>query len=133
MTQCKTTFRDISFFPVRRIPYPYRASTVFPSRSMPTKANGNGSSSINSEDFLLETLLVVDYRYARFALDPTTGLFTTVKCVRKSFSYQALPLTWQKQGLARSGLDRCWFCKEWLGRVSSAAEANSVRAQCHRH
>ena len=91
------------FFPSRRIPYPYRASTVFPGRSVPRKANGNGSSSINSEDFLLEYLLVVDYRYARYALDPTSGLFAAVKCVRRSLSWLALLLTlwnrdWRDQG-----------------------------------
>lgn len=66
-----------------RIPYPYRASTVFASFALPTKANGNGASSINGEDYLLENLFVVDYRYARFALDPNSGLFNAVKCVRK--------------------------------------------------
>ncbi|KAH9083670.1 P-type ATPase [Lactarius deliciosus] len=77
----ETTFSDISFFPVRRIPYPYRASTVFTSTSVPTKANGNGSgaSSVNSEDSLLGSLLVIDYRYAKFALDPSNGLFSAVK------------------------------------------------------
>ena len=29
----------------------------------------------------METLLVLDYRYARFALDPKTGLFSVVKYV----------------------------------------------------
>jgi hypothetical protein len=120
--------------PVRRIPYPYRASTVFTNRSMPTKTNGsNGSSSINSEDLLLENLLVVDYRYARFALDPTTGLFTAVKCVRRSLSWLALLLTLREQGLARPRLDRCGVCEEWTGGFSSAAKANFVRAQCYRH
>ena len=78
---CKTTFGDTLFIPVRRIPYPYRASTVFPNHMASTKVNGNGSLSINSEDFLLENLLIIDYRYAKFALDPTSGLFSVVKCV----------------------------------------------------
>ena len=82
----KTTFSDISFFPVRRIPYPYRASTVFTSIS-PTKANGNGNgtSSVNAEDALLGNLLVIDYRYAKFALDPNNGLFSAIKCVITSW------------------------------------------------
>jgi cation-transporting P-type ATPase 13A2 len=67
---------------VWRIPYPYRASTVFASFTVPTKANGIGASSINGEDFLLENLLIVDYRYARFALDPNSGLFNAVKYVK---------------------------------------------------
>ncbi len=70
------------FVPVRRIPYPYRASTVFPSYSTSTKVNGNGSLSINSEDVMLENLLLIDYRYAKFALDPTSGSFSVVKCAR---------------------------------------------------
>lgn len=133
ITRRKTTFGDILFFPLRRIPYPYRASTVFPSRSVPTKAIGNGSSSINSEDSLLEYLLVVDYRYARFALDPTSGLFAAVKCVRRSLSWPALMLTLWEQRLARPRLDRRGVCEEWIGRASSAAKANFIRAQYHRH
>ncbi|KAI9509489.1 P-type ATPase [Russula earlei] len=75
----ETTFRDIFFFPFRRVSYPYRASTVFPNCATPTKANSNGTPSINSQDFLLEHLVIVDYRYARFALDPNSGLFSAVK------------------------------------------------------
>ena len=133
ITCCKTTLGDISFFPVRRIRYPYHASTVFPSCSTPTKTNGNGSSSVNSEDLLLEDLLVVDYRYARYALDPTRGLFAAVGWVRRLLSWQASLLTLWKQGLARPWLDRCGVCEEWIGRLSSAAKANFVRAQYHRH
>ena len=81
ITPCKTTFGDTLFFHAWRMPYPYHASTVFACFNVPTKANGNGASSINGEDFLLENLLVVDYRYARFALDPNSGLFNAVKCV----------------------------------------------------
>jgi cation-transporting P-type ATPase 13A2 len=80
--QSKTTFRDISFFPVWRMLYQYRASTAFPSFTAPTKTSGNGASSINGEDFLLENLLVVDYRYARYALDPNSGLFNAVTYVK---------------------------------------------------
>ncbi|KAI0268689.1 P-type ATPase [Gloeopeniophorella convolvens] len=77
----ETTFRDISFFPARRIPYPYRASTVFSSISVPAKANGNGNGPhlANMEDLVLEDLLVVDYRYAKFALEPASGLFSPLK------------------------------------------------------
>lgn len=86
---CKTTFSDISFFPVRRITYPYRASTVFASISAPTKANGNsnGMLSVNAEDYILGSLLLVDYRYAKFALDPNSGLFSAVKCVSPSWCW----------------------------------------------
>jgi cation-transporting ATPase 13A3/4/5 len=113
ITRFKTTLGDISFFPVRRTPYPYRASTVFPRFSTPTKANGNGSSSINSEDFLLENLLVINYRYAKYALDPANGLFSTVKCVRTSPSSPSLLLMLRGQGLAGQWMDRCSVCEEW--------------------
>jgi cation-transporting ATPase 13A2 len=85
----KTTFSDISFFPALKIPYPYRASTVFTNTSVPTKANGNGNgtSSVNAEDDLLGSLLVIDYRYAKFALDPNNGLFSAVKCVVLSWRW----------------------------------------------
>ena len=67
--------------------YPYPASTVFsgpvgdPKPASSTKPNGSGNG--NSADYgeVLETLLVLDYRYARFALDPKTGLFSVVKYV----------------------------------------------------
>jgi cation-transporting ATPase 13A2 len=52
------------------------------------KVNGNGSSSINPEDLVLENLLLIDYRYAKFALDPTSGSFSVVKCARRSLSWR---------------------------------------------
>jgi len=89
---CKTTFGDISFYPVRRIPYSYRASTVFTGVSVPTKASGNGSgtTSVNAEDPVLGDLLVIDYRYAKFALDTNNGLFSAVKCVSPSWCWPSL-------------------------------------------
>ncbi|KAN0109276.1 P-type ATPase [Russula decolorans] len=93
----ETTFRDILFIPVRKIPYPYRASTVFPSHSTPMKVNGNGSSSINSEDSVLENLLLIDYRYAKFALDPTSGSFSVVKDWRDH--------SWTGVGSVKNGLE----------------------------
>jgi len=91
---------------VRRIPYPHRASTVFPSYSTSTKVNSNGSSSINSEDFLLENLLLIDYRYAKFALDPTSGSFRVVKCARRSLCWLNLLLIYE---------NRDWRDHSWTG------------------
>lgn len=31
---------------------------------------------------MLENLLLIDYRYAKFVLDPTSGSFTVAKCAR---------------------------------------------------
>ena len=99
---------------MRKIPYPYRASTVFP-HSASTKVNGNGSSAINSEDLLLENLLLIDYRYAKFALDPTNGTFSVVKCAKRSSSRLDLLLIcksrdwrdhgWTGVGSVKNGLD----------------------------
>jgi cation-transporting ATPase 13A2 len=36
---------------------------------------------------VLENLLLIDYRYAKFALDPTSGSFTVAKCARRSLSW----------------------------------------------
>lgn len=58
---------------MEKIDYPYGTSTVF-----------NVPSSTEAEDTPYEKigdLLIVDYRYARFALDPRTGLFGMVRSV----------------------------------------------------
>jgi len=58
---------------VEKIDYPYGTSTVF-----------NAPSSTEAEDTPYEKigdLLIVDYRYARFALDPRTGFFSMVRLV----------------------------------------------------
>ena len=77
--------------------------------------NGNGSSSINSEDFVLEDLLLIDYRYAKFALDPISGSFTVVKCAGRSLSWPNLLLiygnrdwrdhSWTGVGSVKNGLE----------------------------
>ena len=74
-------------FPLRRIEYPYDISTVFPhhvdpaSRIPMSRTSTQSLPQVNDETSAkLEYLLVVDYRYARFALDPRTGLFSMVKC-----------------------------------------------------
>jgi cation-transporting P-type ATPase 13A2 len=105
-TWCETNFSDILFVPVRKIPYPYRSSTVFPGYSASTKVNGNGSSSINSEGLLLEDLLLIDYRYAKFALDPTSGTFSAVKCARRSLGCLDLLLICE---------NRDWRDNGWTG------------------
>lgn len=74
MTEWKSAYRDIALFPVTTIDYPYHISTVFPTDTESVQSNSGGSG-------ILEHLLVVDYRYARFALNPQTGLFSMVKYV----------------------------------------------------
>ena len=50
---------------------------------MSTKANGksNWTSSFNAGDSLLGSLLVIDYRYAKFVLDPNNERFSALTCV----------------------------------------------------
>ncbi|KAF7321673.1 Cation-transporting ATPase [Mycena kentingensis (nom. inval.)] len=64
----ESAYRDITLFRIRTLRYPYPISTVFAS-------NVDASASLSN----LGTLVVVDYRYNRFALDPRTGLFSMIR------------------------------------------------------
>lgn len=75
----ETVYRDIALFPLRRIDYPYDISTVFPSRNSTSGASVNGNGRAEDGVKALSQLIVVNYRYALFALDPRTGLFGTVR------------------------------------------------------
>ncbi|VDB96191.1 unnamed protein product [Peniophora sp. CBMAI 1063] len=83
----ETPYRDIALFPIKRIEYPYPASTVFSGTfsesGASSKTNGT-TATVGDRDQILDTLIVVDYRYARFALNPTTGHFQLVKDWRDS-------------------------------------------------
>ncbi|KAJ6499197.1 hypothetical protein C8R45DRAFT_981502 [Mycena sanguinolenta] len=70
----ESAYRDITLFPIRTLNYQYPISTVFPTSIAITD-------SINPQppDSLLQTLMVIDYRYSRFALDPRTGLFSMIR------------------------------------------------------
>ena len=67
----QTAYRDVALFPVEKIDYPYDTSTVF---NAPSTAE-------DAADEKIGGLVVVDYRYARFALDPRTGLFSMIRLV----------------------------------------------------
>ncbi|KAI6046068.1 hypothetical protein EDC04DRAFT_2864955 [Pisolithus marmoratus] len=77
--------KDITLIPVKHLAYPYDRSTIFPRRasefegltggSPKPKLNGND----NDKSDIIGDLLVVDYRYSRFVLDPCTGLFTMLR------------------------------------------------------
>ncbi|CCM05018.1 uncharacterized protein FIBRA_07217 [Fibroporia radiculosa] len=85
----ETTYRDVALFPLRRIDYPYDLSTVFPTTPDPSVRIPLSRTSTRTLRFdaTLEddhshnftSLAVVDYRYARFALDPRTGLFSMIR------------------------------------------------------
>ncbi|KAI0940528.1 hypothetical protein AcW1_003699 [Taiwanofungus camphoratus] len=80
----KSTYRDISLFPLRRIEYPYDILTVFSSPIDPSMRLSISRSSDENASEKLGSLLVLDYRYARFALDPRVGLFTMIRDWRDS-------------------------------------------------
>lgn len=46
---------------------------------IPSRTVENGDTAGSNGVTMLQELLVVDYRYARFAMDPRTGLFSMVK------------------------------------------------------
>ncbi|KAG6813565.1 hypothetical protein H0H92_009957 [Tricholoma furcatifolium] len=86
----ETTHRDITLFPVQSWMYPYPLKTVFPTSALLDQVNTSTAMSTNislsvmngliSEDNeSLRRLLVIDYRYSRFALDPRTGLFYMIR------------------------------------------------------
>ena len=76
----QSALRDLALFPAKQLDYPYPASTVFSGALGDSKAQSNGNGhNTPDDDLVLGTLLVVDYRYARFALDPRTGLFQLAK------------------------------------------------------
>jgi cation-transporting ATPase 13A2 len=78
---------------VEKIYYPYDTSTVF----------SPSSSTEDASDEAIGNLLVVDYRYARFALDPRTGLFSTIRSV---------PISLQEAGCSCVG-DSRWRDSSW--------------------
>lgn len=81
LTGCKLASRSISLLPTHTLDYPYHISTVF-SFNPPPGEEGDVVKHIddyNRKDGCLKRLLVIDYRYSRFALDPRTGLFTMVR------------------------------------------------------
>nr|GAT56792.1 Ca-transporting ATPase [Mycena chlorophos] len=63
----ESAHRDITLFRIRTLDYPYPISTVF----RPT-IDASGTE-------LLHRLIIVDYRYNRFALDPRSGLFSMIR------------------------------------------------------
>lgn len=59
------------------MPYPYDISTVFSKPVDPSaRLNTPSAELVNGK---LKTLVIVDYRYSRFALDPRTGLFDMIR------------------------------------------------------
>ena len=123
---CKSAYRDIALFPICVINYPYPISTALPPSmdeaglTRPQLFSENGQNGINiDKDHLLNELLVLDYRYSRFALDPRDGLFWMIRFV---------PL----RLVSRVGLinDRNWRDSSWssIGSATSGLQ-QSTRQQ----
>lgn len=112
-------YRDIALMPLQTLDYPYELSTVFSTPADPTTRlplsrrpsrsqlqNGNGDVSQK-----LGTLVVVDYRYTKFALDPRTGLFSAVKCVSLYVSTECIV---HHEGNDRDWRDPSWTAISWV-------------------
>ncbi|EGO26058.1 Ca-transporting ATPase [Serpula lacrymans var. lacrymans S7.9] len=104
----ESAHRDVTLFPIKRLDYPYPASTVFPpvmteSNDRLTSLHRTHSSQYKLPDgphddaHVLQDLLVVDYRYSRFALDVRTGLFSVIRDWRDP--------TWTGLQSVQNGLD----------------------------
>jgi cation-transporting ATPase 13A2 len=81
----KTAYSDVAIFPMKELEYPYPVFTAFRvdsssvSSRRPSVISKTNTSSQAEDEEVLEKLTVVDYRYSRFALDPRTGLFSSVR------------------------------------------------------
>ncbi|EMD37542.1 hypothetical protein CERSUDRAFT_114181 [Gelatoporia subvermispora B] len=100
----ESAYRDIAIFPIQSIDYPYDLSTVFsthidPSAQLPlSRATSRTQDQSDGSAEKLSKLLVVDYRYSRFVLDPRTGLFTMLRDWRDP--------SWTGLSSVRDGLSR---------------------------
>ena len=77
--------RDIVLISLQKLDYPYPISTAFPS-TLPldqssSSPHGESNDTYDTETKMLRSLLVVNYRYSRFALDPRNGLFYMMRSV----------------------------------------------------
>ncbi|KIK67306.1 hypothetical protein GYMLUDRAFT_69495 [Collybiopsis luxurians FD-317 M1] len=75
--------RDIVLISLQKLDYPYPISTAFPS-TLPLdqsslSPHGESNDTYDIETKMLRSLLVVNYRYSRFALDPRNGLFYVMR------------------------------------------------------
>lgn len=92
---------------------------MFPSSVVDPIDPQESSLSLNSQQESLNTLVIVDYRYSRFALDPRTGLFNMIRLIFCSLS-PGLNLT----------MDRDWRDPSWTGlQLVQKGIESSVRQQ----
>ncbi|KXN85349.1 hypothetical protein AN958_11449 [Leucoagaricus sp. SymC.cos] len=87
VVEAKSAYRAITLLPIRILDYQYHISTVFPLNVPVDQCTEMYRSSLeqkidehlDSKDGVLKKLLMIDYRYTRYVLDPRTGLFNMVK------------------------------------------------------
>jgi cation-transporting ATPase 13A2 len=82
----QSAYRAIALLPMRVLKYPHHLSTVF-SQTIPMHQGLEllppSDKDYDANDGIMKRVLVVDYRYTRFALDPRTGLFSMARFVRE--------------------------------------------------
>ncbi|KAF9529431.1 P-type ATPase [Crepidotus variabilis] len=96
----ESSYRAIMLLPIQTIKYQYPITSVFPEKipTIPgTPAFQPSNEALGIHDDLLENLLVIDYRYNRFAVDPRTGIFTMVRDWRDR--------TWSSVSATQTGID----------------------------
>ncbi|KAF5393475.1 hypothetical protein D9757_000675 [Collybiopsis confluens] len=94
--------RDIVLIPLQKLEYSFSISTVF-SPTVPldqsySSPSGESGQAYDAETKMLHSLLMVNYRYSRFALDPRNGQFSTMRTWRDS--------TWTSASSLQSGLQQ---------------------------
>ncbi|KAJ3989971.1 P-type ATPase [Lentinula detonsa] len=95
--------RDVVLVSLHKLTYPFRITTVFPSslpfdHSLSASLQHKSDETYDSETEMLRSLLVVKYRYSRFALDPRNGLFYVMRNWRDS--------SWTSPSILQSGLQK---------------------------
>ncbi|KZT40553.1 hypothetical protein SISSUDRAFT_1044071 [Sistotremastrum suecicum HHB10207 ss-3] len=87
----ETSSKEILLFPIQELQYPYTLESVFPPSFENARASGtvtpsSSAKNVNSahengtsKSTPITTLKYIDYRYARFVLDPRSGVFGMLK------------------------------------------------------
>jgi cation-transporting ATPase 13A2 len=79
----QSSYKAVMLLSIEVLKYPYHISTVFP-QTVPVDQGTEvvkPPQDYEVRDGMLSHLLIVDYRYTRFAVDPRTGLFHMVRFV----------------------------------------------------
>ncbi|GAW05440.1 Ca-transporting ATPase [Lentinula edodes] len=92
--------RDVMLISLHKLEYPFPITTVFPSSfdqsSSGSSFKSNETQTYDAETKMLRSLIIMNYRYSRFALDPRNGLFYVMRNWRDS--------SWASSSILQSGL-----------------------------